>query len=525
MSFKYIKSVFLLILFSAVFTLSVVAEDAANTVNSVKVKSVGDNSVVVDVYIDSTDKNIKPQLSSRKYKDDKYIIDLINVQDNGNVKKDTTASSGLVKNKDVRVGNVSGGSVARVLINLDDPKLEVKEVRYHLVDKVTTASDNSELKPKEEKLTISKPETNVEAKIAVEPKLALKPKVDIKPVSEPVKKAEVKPVAKPVEKVEVKPIIEGPQVIHKTDKKVELASKPVSIPVIHKKPEKQEVKHTPKLEVKEKPVEMHDKKTSIAKILDVNKEASKNEVKHVKEEKPHVVIEKKADLDKELKKTVKQKQDETLLVQAHSEDKTSVVHKEKSATATSSDEGHNENVQPEVPIDIEQTPIKLGSDVTGEDVRTIEPDDGNLNMSNMLSTLGLALLVIIPLIVVTIWIMGFVYKGGEPVSLKSLTGVGGAKFKIVSSTSLGQGKSIHLVEIKGRQLVIGCTNNSINILTEFGDFDAFVEENAEEISEKQVPGLSASNQYKRSRPPIGSFADLYKDYRQRVDEKDLEDEY
>ena len=40
------------------------------------------------------------------------------------------------------------------------------------------------------------------------------------------------------------------------------------------------------------------------------------------------------------------------------------------------------------------------------------------------------------------------------------------RFNILSSSTLGQGKDIHLVEINGKQLVIGSTPNNISLLTE-----------------------------------------------------------
>ena len=45
------------------------------------------------------------------------------------------------------------------------------------------------------------------------------------------------------------------------------------------------------------------------------------------------------------------------------------------------------------------------------------------------------------------------------------------KFKVLASSSLGQGKIIHLVEINGKQLVVGSTNNNINLLTEISPED------------------------------------------------------
>lgn len=41
------------------------------------------------------------------------------------------------------------------------------------------------------------------------------------------------------------------------------------------------------------------------------------------------------------------------------------------------------------------------------------------------------------------------------------------KVKIISTTPLGQGKNIFVVEIKNKHLVLGATENQINLLKEF----------------------------------------------------------
>lgn len=45
------------------------------------------------------------------------------------------------------------------------------------------------------------------------------------------------------------------------------------------------------------------------------------------------------------------------------------------------------------------------------------------------------------------------------------------KFNVLASSALGQGKIIHLVEINGKQLVVGSTNNNISLLTEISPDD------------------------------------------------------
>ena len=57
---------------------------------------------------------------------------------------------------------------------------------------------------------------------------------------------------------------------------------------------------------------------------------------------------------------------------------------------------------------------------------------------------------------------------------------------------------------------------------EFTDFDEFVEKQG--LSGK-VSDLNTETKHKRSRPNIKTFEDLYMDYKTKIDEKDLEDEY
>ena len=77
------------------------------------------------------------------------------------------------------------------------------------------------------------------------------------------------------------------------------------------------------------------------------------------------------------------------------------------------------------------------------------------------------------LFVVLLLILGFAWvyvrvKGINPTAI--LTGKFSEKdlnrFNVLSTSTLGQGKDIHLVEINGKQLVIGSTANNINLLTE-----------------------------------------------------------
>jgi flagellar biogenesis protein FliO len=80
------------------------------------------------------------------------------------------------------------------------------------------------------------------------------------------------------------------------------------------------------------------------------------------------------------------------------------------------------------------------------------------------------------IVIVLIFLCAVVYnklRGINPNALLSgkLQGMDINKFKVLASSSLGQGKLIHLVEINGKQLVVGSTNNSINLLTEINPED------------------------------------------------------
>lgn len=78
-----------------------------------------------------------------------------------------------------------------------------------------------------------------------------------------------------------------------------------------------------------------------------------------------------------------------------------------------------------------------------------------------------SLMIVLLMILAFAWVYARV-KGINPTAI--LTGKFAEKdlnrFNVISTSTLGQGKDIHLVEINGKQLVIGSTNNTINLLTE-----------------------------------------------------------
>ena len=78
-----------------------------------------------------------------------------------------------------------------------------------------------------------------------------------------------------------------------------------------------------------------------------------------------------------------------------------------------------------------------------------------------------SLLVVLFLILIAAWLYARL-RGINPAAI--LTGNFSEKdlnnFNVITSSTLGHGKDIHLVEINGKQLVIGSTASNINLLTE-----------------------------------------------------------
>jgi flagellar biosynthetic protein FliO len=513
---KKLLAISLVVLFTGTATF---AQESTNTISSVKVSSAGDKAVIVDVYIKGDSTSPQPQMSSRKYQDNKYIIDLINVKDQGATVKDTSGSAGLIKNKDLKIGNVSGSSVSRVLIDLDDPDLQIKKVNYHVLKPgeeapgaKTEATENPAVKTEKPVATVvqspstpaipspakSEPakEVKKEAPKAELPKVVSKPEVPKPaPKQDPVVKTE--PIGKQPDK-QGKPVVvtktdPGPAAIKPETANVQ------EVQVIHKTSTPTQKEHISVTRPPEKLALANVNKPEIVRVQ------QKPEAKPVATESKAVQSEsKQPDLKNPEKHTNSAQGENKILAQAQPEPV----------------QNNHEPVKTP-PADPEQLPINLG-DSADPNRRVVNADD-SFDLGNMATTFGWALIIVIPLILVVIWVMNIVYQGRDSMGLKGLAGATGNKFKILSSTSLGQGKSVHLVEIKGRQLVIGCTNNSINILTEFNDYDDFVE--AARVEEKPGKNELIENYYQRSRPPLGSFAQLYKDYKNKVDDHDLEDEY
>lgn len=125
-------------------------------------------------------------------------------------------------------------------------------------------------------------------------------------------------------------------------------------------------------------------------------------------------------------------------------------------------------------------------------------------------------------VILLIIIFGWFYsrlKNVDPAALLSgkLTDGHSNKFNILSTTSLGQGKTIHLVEICGRHLVLGSTINNISLLAEINQDVINSEKTKENIIERTEDKLI----YEEDNENISPYNEIYKEYLK--DDFDLKD--
>jgi len=91
------------------------------------------------------------------------------------------------------------------------------------------------------------------------------------------------------------------------------------------------------------------------------------------------------------------------------------------------------------------------------------------------------------------------------------------KFKILATSVLGQGKVIQLVEINGKQLVIGSTNNNVNLLTEITpkemeNLRAQAEEGRDFRKKEKKAPPKEEDEYFDPESYSARYSDLYREY-------------
>ncbi|HEY9685444.1 MAG TPA: flagellar biosynthetic protein FliO [Coleofasciculaceae cyanobacterium] len=92
-------------------------------------------------------------------------------------------------------------------------------------------------------------------------------------------------------------------------------------------------------------------------------------------------------------------------------------------------------------------------------------------------------------------------------------GVGDERFNVITSTSLGKGKELHLVEIRGRQLVVATTPYTVSLIKDLSDQEP---DSGPAGIEPAVSGLLTSNA-SDSAPPMGEDIETDDYYNPRLD--------
>jgi len=147
-------------------------------------------------------------------------------------------------------------------------------------------------------------------------------------------------------------------------------------------------------------------------------------------------------------------------------------------------------------------------------------EESKLNSFDYIVRPSMSLGIVLFLILAFAWLYGKV-KGISP-NAGLLGKFGDAdmnKFKVLATSTLGQGKIIHLVEINGKQLVVGSTNNNINLLTEISP---------DEMQNLRVKaGLEPDLQPKELDPEeydpeiySAKYSELYREYIEKKNKKD-----
>jgi flagellar biogenesis protein FliO len=129
---------------------------------------------------------------------------------------------------------------------------------------------------------------------------------------------------------------------------------------------------------------------------------------------------------------------------------------------------------------------------------------------NLISSLA----IVIMLILITGWIYSKLSRiNAENLFSGKLSQLKDNTFKIISTVQLGPNKTLHLIEINNKQLIIGCTQDKINLITEMNK-DADNTGSIEKLLSEN-PSLTIENAEKTEKPSvsdIGETENIYKKY-------------
>jgi flagellar biogenesis protein FliO len=149
----------------------------------------------------------------------------------------------------------------------------------------------------------------------------------------------------------------------------------------------------------------------------------------------------------------------------------------------------------------------INAEVQGTELKNVLKTENSKEPSflNILSSL----ITVVILIIVTGWIYLKLSKLNPNLLMSG-------KFKqakndtinILATASLGQGRSVHLIEVGDKKLVIGSSNNSVTVLSEISK-----EEKAENINKNAINNDFSENNLQKE-DSFSTGADIYREYLQ-----------
>lgn len=146
-------------------------------------------------------------------------------------------------------------------------------------------------------------------------------------------------------------------------------------------------------------------------------------------------------------------------------------------------------------------------------IETVQPPKEQKSEMPSVFTLMGALFSVIGLILVSGWLYSEFNTANMKKLLTKKEDINLSKFKIISTQHLGSNKSLHLIEIANRKLIIGVTANNINLISEISNNSqknsTLAEPNNNETEAVTPDDLGVIN---NKDDILYKLCDVYKDY-------------
>ena len=140
-----------------------------------------------------------------------------------------------------------------------------------------------------------------------------------------------------------------------------------------------------------------------------------------------------------------------------------------------------------------------------------EENEQKSDMPSVFTLMG-ALFSVIGLILVSGWLYSEFNNANIKKMINKKEDLNLNKFKIISTQHLGTNKSIHLIEIANRKLVIGVTTNSISLITDISGNEMTNKIIAPDSEQNDITTSECSDEINNKEDILYKLSDIYKDY-------------